>query len=152
VALPPIYGAARKPHSQTSSGEDAEEQASDAVSRGLALSSTFGAATPMFIDQPVFPGRPDALSYAVDLRGRIYYPRSLEQEQFLENPLDFIGIPRPSLVPVHPAVVVSGPPLVGKTALARSSLRIPEQCICPSLIYSHICVSEQPCKVPFPGS
>jgi len=85
----------------------------------LALSSTFGAASPMFIDQPVFPGRPDALSYAVDLRGRIYYPRSLEQEQFLENPLDFIGIPRPSLVPVHPAVVVSGPPLVGKTALAK---------------------------------
>jgi len=39
--------------------------------------------------------------------------------QLLERPQDFVHQPTPSRVPVHPAVVVVGPPLAGKTSLAK---------------------------------
>lgn len=40
-------------------------------------------------------------------------------ERFMGQPQDFVHLPVPSPVPVHPAVAVSGPPLSGKTLLTR---------------------------------
>merc|ERR1740138_406616 len=37
----------------------------------------------------------------------------------MEHPWDFVHLPAPSRIAVHPAVAISGPPLAGKTGLAK---------------------------------
>lgn len=104
---------------QTAKASPSRQQ--DALSRSLAMPSFFGDANPMATDAPLFAGQANAFSYGVELRRRVYYPRSeAEREQFLLRPQDFIHLPVPSRVSVHPSVVVVGPPLAGKTQLARS--------------------------------
>eukprot|EP00928_Gymnodinium_smaydae_P021250 TRINITY_DN18276_c0_g3_i1.p1 TRINITY_DN18276_c0_g3~~TRINITY_DN18276_c0_g3_i1.p1 ORF type:complete len:2412 (-),score=485.57 TRINITY_DN18276_c0_g3_i1:104-7339(-) len=92
----------------------------DRLQRSLALPSRFGDASPMISDGPLFVGLPDTYKYGVELRRRVYYPRnSDEQERFLAQPQDFLSFSTPSRVAVHPAIVVTGPPLAGKTELAQ---------------------------------
>lgn len=98
----------------------APKKVADALARGLVVPSRFGNHNPLFADTPPFAGRPDAFRHAVALRSRLYYPRGeAEQEQLLARPQDFIHAASPSRVPVHPCVAVCGPPLAGKTSLAR---------------------------------
>jgi len=98
----------------------------------------------MATDVPSFAGRPDTHSYAVELRNRLYYPRSeAEREQFLLRPREFLRFTAPSRINVNPAIAVSGPPLSGKTSLAKQlALRtgavyisiadvVGEACACP---------------------
>jgi adenylate kinase family enzyme/YHS domain-containing protein len=92
----------------------------DLEARALAFPATFERANPGFVDAPAFSGRPDAFKYATEFRNRLYFPRSeAEQQQLLERPQDFLHLAKPSRVMVNPAVAVCGPPLAGKTLLAR---------------------------------
>lgn len=95
-------------------------KAADLTTRALALPSRFKDANPLALDRPLFAGRPDAFKHVAMLRNRLYYPRSEDElQRFLEHPQDFVRLPLPSLVDVHPAVAVCGLPLAGKTSLAR---------------------------------
>jgi adenylate kinase family enzyme/YHS domain-containing protein len=90
----------------------------DLLVRGLARNSRYGEFSPIAPDIPLLSGRPDALTYGTAFRNRLFYPRSeAEAEQFLQRPLDFVDLPEPSRVAVHPAVAVIGAPLAGKTTL-----------------------------------
>jgi len=92
----------------------------DMISRTVGIPSTFGKSSPVVTDSPLFAGRSNVTKFPVALRGRLYYPRSEEDRTaFLERPMDFIRQPIPTRVAVHPAVSICGPPLSGKTALAR---------------------------------
>lgn len=72
----------------------------------------------MVMDAPLLSGR--VLKHVVDFRGRLYYPHSeAEQEQLCQRPMDFIHLPNPSRIAIHPAISICGPPLSGKTALAQ---------------------------------
>jgi len=90
----------------------------DLLVRGLARSSRYGDFSPMAPDVPLLSGKPEAFNYGVCFRNRVYYPRSeAEAEQFLQRPLEFVDLPEPSRISVHPAVAVIGAPLAGKTTL-----------------------------------
>jgi len=92
----------------------------DVLGSALTQPSYFGNSNPMFTDAPSFQGRPDSFNYAVELRGRCFYPPSeAEREQFLARPQDFVHLPAPSPIAVHPCICVCGPPLSGKTSLAK---------------------------------
>jgi adenylate kinase family enzyme/YHS domain-containing protein len=92
----------------------------DKLTRTLALQSRFADSNTMAVDAPLFAGRPDAFRNCVELRRRLYYPRSeADRDVLLERPQDYVRLTTPSSVSVHPAVVVSGPPLAGKTTLAK---------------------------------
>jgi len=95
-------------------------RSADALKRSLVLPSRFGNHNPLFVDMPLFVGKPTAFKQAVDLRSRLYYPRNeSEQEQLLVRPQDFMFLPQPSCVSVNPCIAICGPPLSGKTTLAK---------------------------------
>eukprot|EP00933_Yihiella_yeosuensis_P080527 TRINITY_DN93972_c0_g1_i1.p1 TRINITY_DN93972_c0_g1~~TRINITY_DN93972_c0_g1_i1.p1 ORF type:complete len:1447 (+),score=386.18 TRINITY_DN93972_c0_g1_i1:577-4341(+) len=95
-------------------------RASDMLSRGLVQPSKFHDADPLFTDLPIYPGREKAGKFSVLLRGRVAYPQNeAELSQILERPADFFHLPAPSRVLVNPAIAITGPPLSGKTALAK---------------------------------
>eukprot|EP00927_Polykrikos_kofoidii_P038138 TRINITY_DN32418_c0_g1_i1.p1 TRINITY_DN32418_c0_g1~~TRINITY_DN32418_c0_g1_i1.p1 ORF type:complete len:2262 (+),score=447.00 TRINITY_DN32418_c0_g1_i1:103-6888(+) len=122
----------------------------DKLVRSLSLPSRFGDASPMFVDVPWFSGRHDARQFGVDLRSRLYHPRSeTEKVQFMERPQDFIHLPSPSRVACHPAVVVSGPPLVGKTELSKFlAQRTGAVYLCVADIIGHLCGPDAlPCSL-----
>lgn len=99
----------------------APSKVKDLESRALAVRSRFKDANPLKIGEPSFVGCEDTYQFAAELRGRLYFPRNqAELDKFLEEPQDFVHQAAPSRVIVNPAVAVSGPPLSGKTALARS--------------------------------
>lgn len=92
----------------------------DLTRRGLAQHSRFSSANPMFVDTPTYPGRGEAFKFAALLRGRIFFPQNeAELAQILERPADFLSLPDPSRVNVNPAIAIAGPPLAGKTVLAK---------------------------------
>jgi hypothetical protein len=91
------------------------------LARTLALPSRFANNSPMLVDAPLFAGLSDALKYCVELRSRLYYPRSAtDRDLLLERPQDYVRLATPSSVNVHPAVVVSGAPLAGKRHSPRN--------------------------------
>ncbi|CAE8694950.1 unnamed protein product [Polarella glacialis] len=95
-------------------------KAADLLARGLAQPCRFGEASPLVTDAPLYPSQKDALQFAAELRGRIFYPQGeSELSQLLERPAEFLHLPAPSLVRVNPAIAITGPPLSGKTALAK---------------------------------
>jgi adenylate kinase family enzyme/YHS domain-containing protein len=99
-------------------------KASDVLQRALAQPSYFGNSSPLLNDAPLFVGRPDTFDYGVELRGRSFYPRTEEEQtKFLETPQDFTFLPPPSQIAVHPCIAISGPPLSGKTTLAKALAR-----------------------------
>eukprot|EP00746_Dinoflagellata_sp_MGD_P167078 gnl/MRDRNA2_/MRDRNA2_97418_c0_seq1.p1 gnl/MRDRNA2_/MRDRNA2_97418_c0~~gnl/MRDRNA2_/MRDRNA2_97418_c0_seq1.p1 ORF type:complete len:2329 (-),score=603.32 gnl/MRDRNA2_/MRDRNA2_97418_c0_seq1:172-7086(-) len=94
------------------------KRCADLLTRGLARKSRYGNFSPMTPDIPLLSGRPDAFNYGTLFRNRLYYVRSeAEAEMFLQRPLEFVDLPEPSRVAVHPAVAVIGAPLAGKTTL-----------------------------------
>jgi adenylate kinase family enzyme/YHS domain-containing protein len=93
----------------------------DVLQRALAQASYLGDNNPMASDAPLFVGKPDALAYGVEFRGRCFYPRSAEErESFLAKLRDFTNSPIPSPISVHPCISINGPPLSGKTTLAKA--------------------------------
>jgi len=96
-------------------------KAKDVLDRALVQPSYFGSANPMASDMPLFVGKPDTFNYGVELRCRSFYPRSQDDQQaFITRLQDFTQLPPPSQIKVHPCICINGPPLSGKTTLARA--------------------------------
>jgi len=96
-------------------------KAMDVQQRALAQPSYFGDCSPLASDSPLFSGKPDTFSYGVEFRGRCFYPRSeVDRQSFLTGLQDFTQLPSPSPIAVHPCICINGPPLSGKTTLAKA--------------------------------
>eukprot|EP00918_Siedleckia_nematoides_P070016 GHVU01152603.1.p1 GENE.GHVU01152603.1~~GHVU01152603.1.p1 ORF type:complete len:303 (+),score=56.65 GHVU01152603.1:3292-4200(+) len=84
---------------------------------GRARLSKFGISSPFDVD--ALPS-PEAIEFPVVYRDRVFYPGGAEQQKkFLLDPLRAV-VAAPPAVPIErPACLVLGPPLAGKTELAR---------------------------------